>query len=145
LPYKNLERRRLSDRGSVRTHRHGNWRQTYIDCFGMCIAQVNGSGFPCGATESLELHEEWGESKDSVSGKFQRRMLLCNFHHSLVDDRCHQSSFVLWQPKPSRLQEDVTLEIMLAGSVKAWAEKWGLDMGREGCMLFDGPHVEDYE
>lgn len=143
--YKNHERRRLVTRGSVRTMRHGNWRQTYIDCSGMCVARVNGDDAPCGVVDSLELHEMWGENGDPAKGKFQQRVLLCNLHHSLLEDRCHQAEFMLWQYRPSRLQEDIQLEIMLASGYDGWIKKWNLDDGRAGCALFSGPHVEDFE
>ena len=143
--YKNLYRRALVRRGATRKARHGNWRQTYIDCMGMCIARVNGDDIPCGATEGLELHEEWGENGDKSRGKFQHRMLLCNLHHSLLEDRVHQAEFMLNQYRPSQLQEDASLEIMLAGGYVKWVEKYGLDDSRAGCMLFSGPKVRDYE
>ena len=145
MPYKNFERRRLVGRCVVRTARHGNWRQTYVDCMGMCVARVNGDDGPCGVVDHLELHECWGENGDLSKGKFQQRVLLCNLHHSLLEDRCHQAEFILGQYRPSRLQEDVQLEAMLAGGYDNWVKKWGLDDSRSGCASFTGPRVEDFE
>lgn len=146
MPYRNQERRQLSARGSVRTYRHGSWRQTYLDCLGMCVARVNGDTSPCGVVDGLELHEVWGENGDpTTTGKFQQRVLLCNLHHALVDDRVHQVEFILWQYRPSLLQEDVHLEVLVGGGYQSWLEKWGLDDSRSGCLLFDGPRVEEYE
>ena len=144
LPYRILERRKLSDRGSVRTMRHGNWRQTYIDCLGICVARVNGDDMPCGAVEGLELHEPFGENGCRSDPKFQQRILLCNLHHALLEDREHQAEFILGQYKPSRLAEDVALEIMCEGGYPKWVEKWKLDDSRSGCLLFSGPTMEDY-
>jgi len=111
----------------------------------MCVARINGNDTPCGATERLELHEVWGENGDPSKGRFQQRVLLCNFHHALLEDRCHQTEFILDQYRPSKLPEDVELEILLEGGYDNWVKKWGLDTSRVGCILFDGPRVEDYE
>ncbi len=145
MPYKNLERKSLVGRGATRTCRHGNWRQTYIDCLGMCIAHVNSDSLPCGEVEGLELHEVWGENSDADKGKFQQRVLMCNLHHALLEDRVHQAEFMLWQYRPSVLQVDVQLEIILAGGYDGWVKKWKLDDSRTGRLLFVGPSVEDYE
>ena len=144
MPYKNRERQKLSTRGSVRAFRHGNWRQTYIDCLGMCVAKVNGDDVPCGAVDGLELHETFGENGHRNNPKFQQRVLLCNLHHALLEDRGHQAELILDQYKPSRLSEDVALELMLEGGYENWVKKWGLDDSRSGSLLFSGPLVEDY-
>ena len=144
MPYANIERSKLVRRGATRTTRHGNWRQTYIDCFGVCVARVNGSEIPCCSTEFLELHEEWGEGKDGSQDKFQHRMLLCNMHHSLVEDGTHQAALIVDQYKPSRLSEDVSLEMLMAGGYHNWIKKHNLDDSRSGQYLFQGPHVDDY-
>ena len=144
MPYKNLGRRKLSTRGAVRTMRHGNWRQIYIDCMGMCVAKVNGDDSPCGAVDGLELHETFGENSHRSDPKFQQRVLLCNLHHALLEDRGHQAGFILDQYRPSVLADDVELEIMVGGGYQKWVKKWGLDDSRSGCLLFSGPHVDDY-
>lgn len=138
MPYSNLDRQRLHRRGLDRTRRHGNWRQTYIDCGGQCIAQVNGSEYPCGKTEYLELHEVWGENQDNGKGKFQQRVLLCNLHHALVDDHCHQYTFIQGQYQLSQLTEDINLEILVVGGRIAWMEKYKLDDSRFGIYLYAG-------
>jgi len=145
LPYANHERQKLATRGAVRTNRHGNWRQTYVDCQGMCIAMVNGDAEPCGSVDGLELHDIFGENGHRNDPKFQQRILLCNFHHAMLEDRGHQASLILDQYKPSRLAEDVELEIFVEGGYQKWVAKWGLDDSRSGCMLHSGPHVEDCE
>ena len=94
MPYKDLARRRLSSRGATRTGRHGNWRQTYVDCMGVCVART-GDGSVCGETRALELHELFGENgRGSTSPKFQIRILLCNRHHALIEDRLHCTSLI---------------------------------------------------
>ena len=140
MPYKNKARQALFTRGTTRTNRHGNWRQTYIDCLGMCIGQRI-PGVPCGETEGLELHEEWGEG----NGKFQRRMLLCNNCHALLEDRVHNYELIKAQYRVSMLQDDVQLEMLLAGSLAKWVEKYKLDDSRSGIMLFNGPRIEGYD
>lgn len=144
MPHKDPELRSLYNRGSVRTYRHGNWRQTYIDCMGMCVARVNGDATPCGDIHGLELHETFGENGHCNDPKFQIRILMCNFHHALVEDRGHQASFILEQYKPSRLPEDVSREIEIAGGYARWVERWKLDDSREGCLTNSGPCVEDH-
>ncbi len=141
MTYKDRERKALTARGRKRTYRHGNWRQTYIDCGGMCVAQVNGQ--PCGRTEQLELHDQWGENHDPEQGKFQKRFLICNRHHAHIDDRVHNTSLIERQYRPSRLQEDVQLEIAIAGDYSKWVEKYHLDDTRFGRLLYAGPEVEE--
>jgi hypothetical protein len=105
----------------------------------MCIAEVNGNDYPCGVVDYLELHELWGESKDpTVGGKFQQRVMLCNAHHSLVDDKCHQYTFIQGQHQPSMLADDVELEIHFAGGYYKWVAKHKLDDSRCGCLLNKG-------
>lgn len=140
--YKDPERRRLVHRGNIRTSRHGNWRQTYIDCMGICVAKVNGDEV-CGEVGHLELHECFGENGQRNDPKFQVRVLLCSFHHSLVDDHYHQSSFISLQPNPSLLAEDITQEIGVAGGYQGWLVKHKLDDSRFGCLAGSGPFVGD--
>ena len=109
---------------------------------GVCIAKVNG-GEVCGETYGLELHESFGENGERNDPKFQVRMLLCTFHHSLVDDHYHQSSFINVQPNTSYLAEDVCQEIRECGGYDKWLEKYKLDDSRFGCLANSGPHVED--
>ena len=111
----------------------------------MCIVRVNGDEAPCASVDGLELHELWGENGDPDKGKFQQRILACNLHHALIEDRGHQGEFMLWQYKPSLLQEDANLEMILLGGYQKWVEKWKLDDSRSGCLLFEGPRVGDYE
>lgn len=106
------------------------------------MAKVNG-GEVCGETKGLELHECFGENGQRSDPKFQIRILLCSFHHSLVDDNYHQSSFISVQPNPSYLAEDVCKEIQVVGSYEAWLEKYKLDDSRCECLMNSGPHVED--
>lgn len=147
MPYKNNEREKLCNRAINRTRRHGNWRQTYVDCMGMCCAQVkedNGEYYPCGQTEQLELHDQWGENHSSNGqGKFQKRFLICNHHHAIIDDRAHPTSLIEMQFHMSRLQEDVQLEMLLAGGYQKWVEKYHLDDSRAGCSLYEGPTIKE--
>lgn len=110
----------------------------------MCIAQVNRGGTPCGATEGLEIHETFGENGHRNDPKFQQRILLCNLHHALLEDRGHQAELIVGQYRPSQLAEDVALEMLVSGGCRKWVEKWGLDDSRAGCLFFSGPFVEDH-
>ena len=139
MPYRVKEQHYLVTRGNRRTQRHGNWRQTYIDCGGMCIAEIGDKAEPCGAVDFLELHEIWGENHDpDRTGKFQHRVLLCNTHHAMIEDKCHQYTFIKGQYQQSVLSTDVDLEILLAGNTDKWAERYKLDMKRWGCYLDSG-------
>jgi len=111
----------------------------------MCVARVNGDELPCGKLDGLELHDVWGENGDSVGQKFQQRVLLCNLHHALIEDRYHQAELILGIYRPSMLQEDVQLEILLLGGYWNWVARWELDDTRSGCLLLVGPRVMEYE
>lgn len=109
----------------------------------MCCARVNGEdASPCSELDGLELHEVWGENHDGFRSKFSERVLLCSLHHALIEDRAHQAEFILGQYRPSRLQEDANLEMLLEGGYRNWVKKWKLDDSRSGCKLFSGPIVE---
>ena len=126
----------LADRAEYRKRRHGNWRQIAVDCAFMCIAWVNGEEQPCGSQDSLEYHEVWGEEKDGYRAKFSQRVLLCNRHHSLVPG--HRSSLIQHQYKPSRLFEDLELEIAKWGGLQGWCDMYGLDSSRFGILVYQG-------
>ena len=87
----------------------------------------------------------FGENGHRNDPKFQQRVLLCNLHHALIEDRGHQAELILDQHRPSCLQEDVNLEILIEGGYDNWVKKWGLDDSSAGSLSFSGPHVEDYE
>ena len=112
-------------RGRIRTDRHGNWRQTFIDCAGMCQARMP-SGEICGATDLLEFREPFGEYKNHRDGnqsKLQLRVLLCfNCHKAYHHGTAHLNER-RYAPK---LQEDVAYEIARAGNIKAWMKKYNL-------------------
>ena len=111
---------RYLDRLRWRDKRHGNWRQVYLDCQGMCQFQV-ADGIPCGELEGLEFHEIFGEVKGGEL-KFQQRMLVCNYHHWSI----HGQKWVNVRRFPSMLQADVQLEMLLVGSLADWIEKYNL-------------------
>jgi len=104
---------------------------------------VNGDDLPCGAVDFLELHEIWGENHNPETGKFQQRILLCNEHHAMVDGRAHQVELILGEYRLSRLQEDVQIEVLLAGGYYKWIAKYKLDDSRFASLAFSGPHIED--
>lgn len=141
MGYKNKLHQRLSQRGTKRNTRHGDWRQTYINCAGMCVASVD--GWPCGEVENLELHEAWGENGNKNQTKFQQRLLLCNYHHARIDDNVHQKNFIEGQNNPSKLQDDVQLEIFFAGGLRVWYRKYRLNPRKTGSLVFSGPEVKE--
>jgi len=103
-----------------RAKRHGNWRQVYLDCLGMCQFPIE-EGVICGELEGLEFHEQFGEEKGEEV-KLQLRVLLCNYHHWSV----HGEKWVNKRHYPSMLQTDVNIEIKLCGSLADWVEHYGL-------------------
>lgn len=120
MPYANEDVAKLCRRNYNRTVRHGNWRQIYVDCQGMCQYSENGNDI-CGETRSLEFHEIFGEDKKQ-EGKMQQRILLCEYHHSLFEGH----DLVKNRYYPSMLSEDVSLEVLLCGGWKKWLEKYNL-------------------
>ena len=135
--------RRLAQRACDRKHNHGNWRQIWIDCGGMCIAKINGKDEPCASHDSLEFHEVWGENHNNQTGKFMHRILLCNHCHSLIGG--HHAKFIKFQSHPSMLHDDVMIEQDKCGGYKNWVALYELDDSRFGIYLYDGPQVEDEE
>jgi hypothetical protein len=133
----------LYRRASDRTRRHGNWRQVFIDCGGMCIARINGEVLPCGSHDSLELHEVWGENHNNEIGKLSQRILLCNHHHGLIGG--HRERLIHNQVHSSMLFEDVMLEQTKCGGYRDWVALYELDDSRFGACCFDGPYVTDEE
>jgi len=111
---------RYLDRVRRREERHGNWRQIYLDCLGMCQFPLE-EGIICGETEGLEFHEQFGEAKGEEL-KLQQRVLLCNYHHWSV----HGQKWVNQRHYPSMLQTDVDIEVKLCGSFPNWIEHYNL-------------------
>lgn len=111
---------RFMDRVEKREQRHGNWRQVYVDCMGMCQYPIESLGI-CGELDGLEFHEQFGEDKKR-EGKFPKRVLLCNYHHWSV----HGEKWVNKRFYPSMLQIDVRIEMLLAGGYREWLTKYNL-------------------
>lgn len=121
MGYKNLYLNAVSKRGSSRKKRHGNWRQTFIDCGGMCVFKENGD--ICGETEELEFHEQFGEDHNG-DGKMQQRILLCKYHHDIVTDKLWKNRH---QNMPTKLQLDVCVEMHLCGGYAGWIKRYKLN------------------
>lgn len=91
----------------------------------MCF-RIKEDGLPCGEVEDLEFHEQFGESKGTEI-KIQQRTLRCIVCHSEE----HGRSFPEFRKYPSRLQEDVSIEIIMFGGLYKWMEKFDLhEFGR---------------
>lgn len=103
-----------------RNREYGNWRQTYIDCLGMCQFPL-GDGVICGDTEDLEFHEIY---LDGCVGKgyVTQVVLLCNYHHWSI----HGEKWVNKRGYPSMLQYDIALEMAISGGYQNWLEKFNL-------------------
>lgn len=120
MPYLAQEMQTYANRCCMRTRRHGNWRQIYIDCDGMCQGAIE-DGTICGEQDTLEFHEMFGEDRNG-EGKMQLRILLCNGchrlqpHHHCVNPRRY----------PSMLQDDIAFEIAREGSIDGWMERYNL-------------------
>lgn len=132
-----------SNRRHTRKFRHGNWRQTFIDCGGMCVARHDKDSLPCGERDFLEFHETWGENHDKDKTKFTKRILLCNYHHSLIDG--HNKELIKFQFKLSMLQQDINQEIESSGGYRGWVKRFQLDDSRFACLCFEGAIVPQSE
>lgn len=120
MPYKLHETQTYASRCCMRDKRHGNWRQIYIDCDGMCQGVLAGDAI-CGEQDTLEFHEMFGEDHNG-EGKMQIRILLCNDCHRLQPGH----AYVNERRWPSKLQADIAFEIAREGSVEAWVERYDL-------------------
>lgn len=114
----------VMNRTTQRTWRHGNWRQTYVDCGGICQGRIDGG--ICGNTELLELHEHFGECKngsENEQAKLQQRVLLCfTCHKDYHEGYAHLNE----RRYVSKIHEDVAFEIAVAGGYQEWIRKYGL-------------------
>lgn len=135
MPYANNLFNQLKKRNYHRTRRHGNWRQTWIDCGGMCVWKEC-SGEVCGEVMGLEFHEAFGEDHKG-DGRMQQRILLCRRHH----DMAHPQLSVNTTRPYSRLNEDVQAEILLCGSYERWLvinsldeKRWMVNAGTVGMI-----------
>lgn len=112
MPYKDIDRKRRSDRSSVRTKRHGNWRATIDQFHGLCGV--------CGSPNIDDLHEPFGEDKKG-DGKFQTRIPLCAL--------CHQAehrSPIIHRTHASLYLDDISQEVEACGGYSAWLIFYGL-------------------
>src|SRR4030067_2265453 len=111
------ERRLFQNRIAKRTFIHGrNWRQVFINYGGMCYR-----GY---AVEGLEFHEPFGEDKYNWS-MLQARILLCHDCHmnGIHQDMFNQDSYL----RPSRLSEDVSVEMLIHGGYDQWVKDFKLE------------------
>jgi len=106
---------RFFSRIEKRTERYPNWRQVFLDCFGMCQYPINDEQI-CGNPDTLEFHESYDDE-----GTVIQTVLVCNYHHFSI----HQG-IVNPRHYPSRLQIDVEVEIKLAGGLSEWQKKFNL-------------------
>ena len=128
MPYKNKAYGLFRKRAYNRTRRHGNWRQTVIDCGMMCIYPVD--DLPCGEIANLQFHETFGESSD---GRMQLRVLLCATHHDVI----HDSTYNLEPTNSYRISivcEDIEREQYLYGGTEGWARYYNVDLTRFGVF-----------
>lgn len=115
-----IDLQRFIVRGEHREKRHGNWRQVFLDCSGLCVYEVE-PDVTCSELDGLEFHEIFRETKKGEN-KFQQRVLLCNYHHWSV----HGEKWVNVRHYPSMLQTDVTIELYLCGGLVEWIAKFNL-------------------
>lgn len=127
MPYKDKEYRKYAKRTIHRNKRHPNWRQSYLDCMGMCVFKEADGGL-CGDIDGLEFHEPFREAKPGVL-KFQQRALLCNFHHYVEHKNGGFIGRVNPRPNRSQLQADVAYEMALYGGSDGWVMHYGLIIG----------------
>lgn len=108
------EERKYQNRIAKRKYKHGNWRQTVVDCACMCIV--------CHVVDGLEFHEPFQEDKIGW-GMFQQRVLLCHDchteeHHTLF----HGDRYI----KVSHLSADVSKEMTRHGGYAQWIKDFEL-------------------
>jgi hypothetical protein len=106
---------RFFERVQKRTERYPNWRQVYLDCFGLCQYPVNAEMI-CGNPDTLEFHESYDND-----GKIIQIVLVCNYHHFFIHNGiCNPRHY------PSKLQLDIEIESKLCGGLPEWIKKYGL-------------------
>ena len=107
IPHRDKDQYHYLSRVSVRAIRYPNWRQVFYDCDGVCVR--------CGSLDDLEFHETYNDK-----GDVDKTVLLCNGCHS----EAHNGQIVNPRRYPSKLQEDVEIEIMRCGGLEKWKEKF---------------------
>ena len=105
---------RFLNRIAKRNERYPEWRQVFLDCYGMCQYPID--DHVCGDTDTLEFHESY-DSND----KIYQIVLVCNYHHYSI----HQG-IVNPRHYKSKLQLDVDIEMKLAGGLVKWIIKYNL-------------------
>lgn len=105
-------------RCAMRKQRHGNWRQIYYDCDGMCQWREFDDSI-CGEVDYLEFHAPDGEGND-IEGVAKERVLICRTHHVEV----HGDRFVNERGYLPLLQEDIAYEIENLGGLAAWKKHY---------------------
>ena len=119
----NTAKRKFQNRIASRNHKHGkNWRQTFVDCGGMCLT--------CWAVDTLEFHEPFGEDKYGW-GMLQARILLCHDCHNEEHDEIFGGDRSI---KPSHLARDINIELILEGGYDDWIKNHKL-IDRLGYLL----------
>lgn len=117
---KGRDLKQYNDRIGKRTQRHPEWRQTYIDCTGMCQFPIE-EGIICAELEGLEFHEVYIlDDKNNLIRIYE--VLLCNYHHWSI----HGAKWVNERHYPSMLQFDIQLEIETYGSYQNWLKEFNL-------------------
>lgn len=100
-----------------RKERHGDFRQVFVDCGGMCVR--------CHSVYGLEFHEPFGEDHKE-EGRMQSRLLFCTKCHQNEHPGHAKGQLRLWEFKTSILAEDMDLEIFLHGGWDEWIKDFGL-------------------
>lgn len=144
MAYKDKERRNQYQRILMRTKRHPDWRQVFLDCNGMCVFRDE-NGSLCGSVDALEFHEVWIEAK-AGENKFQQRVLVCNFHHFVEHVKDGFVGKVNPRPWKNKLQADVEFEMKRYGGLEGWVKHYGL-IHRDGdatpeCGGYDATEYE---
>jgi len=117
-------RKLFFNRMAKRTFKHGNWRQVWIDCGGMCIYR-DIEGNICGAVDNLYFHEPFGEDHNGW-GMMQSRIILCGTHHHEEHNELFGGLDENWRGKYPVLNDDVQLEIWMHGSYDQWVKDFNL-------------------
>ncbi len=130
------ERQLLYNRMRNRTRRHGNFRQTLIDCAFQCVRCAETAELEFHAPDGDDGHEGWqgnGHAPDSA-----KRVTLCSHCHSTWGhfEQGEQARFIgMHLLDQSMLIEDVLAEVNKWGGFEKWLHFFKLDKSRLGVEL----------
>ena len=140
-----LARKQFQGRMNNRTRKHGNFRQTLIDCAFQCVQ--------CAETSELEFHAPdghgpggqletgWWKGKAPMDSK---RILLCAQCHCDEHGGSQMRFIGMHLVDQSRLIPDILAEIDKWGGYQGWLHAFKLDNSRLGIALPEVDKLGDH-